>query len=69
MLLLKKSFSSGSESSISMKIVSFTFVMDTERKLNVPKTFRRRPGRSVYVLCLQGYRSDNMESTKLDFHF
>ena len=31
--------------------------VDTGRKLNVRKTFRRRPGRyvrSIYVLCLRG---------------
>ena len=33
--------------------------VDTGRKLNVHKTFRRRPGRSIYVLCLLGiYHKD-----------
>ena len=31
------------------------FPVDTERKLNVHDTFRRRPVRSIHVLCLWGY--------------
>ena len=31
-----------------------TFPVDIGHKLNVHKTFRRRPERSFYVLCLRG---------------
>ena len=34
-----------------MVTVVFNFPVDTGRKLNVHKTFRRRPGRLLNVLC------------------
>ena len=33
------------------------YPVDTGRKLNVHKTFKRRPGRSILVLCLRGIGS------------
>ena len=46
-----------------------TYPVDIGHKLNVHKTFRRRPGRllntsnvrSIYVLCLQGRRTQNQK--------
>ena len=35
------------------------FPEDTGHELNVNKTFRRRPGRSIYVLCLLGQIKDS----------
>ena len=35
---------------------SFTYPVDTGRKLNVHKTFRRRPGRLLNVLCTLNLR-------------
>ena len=32
------------------------FPVDTGRKLNVHKTFRRHPGRLLYVLCMSNLR-------------
>ena len=40
--------------------------VDTERKLNVYKTFRRRPGRLLSVLCTFNLRS--VPERKLNVH-
>ena len=37
-------------------IYLFSYPVDTGRKLNVHKTFRRRPGRLLYVLCMFNLR-------------
>ena len=37
--------------SVVSKIVFGDYPVDTGRKLNVHKTFRRRPGRLLYVFC------------------
>ena len=49
------------------------FPVDTGRKLNVHKTFRRRPGRLLNVLCMFNLRpvSTGVVSTlrRLELHF
>ena len=35
-----------------IKVIVSNFPVDTGRKLNVYKTFRRRPGRLLNVLCM-----------------
>ena len=49
------------------------FPVDTGRKLNVHKTFRRRPGRLLNVLCMfnlrpvsTGFQSHDQEESKLN---
>ena len=45
------SFYSSFDELIKIKGYSFSNTVDTGRKLNVHKTFRRRPGRLLNVLC------------------
>ena len=42
---------------MSMVVNSSRYPVDTGRKLNVPKTFRRRPGRLLNVLCTFNLRT------------
>ena len=42
---------------MSMVVNSLWYPVDTGRKLNVPKTFRRRPGRLLNVLCTFNLRT------------
>ena len=47
----------------------YSVLVDTERKLNVHKTFSRRLYvRSIYVLCLRGYVNNNRQLDLIVFY-